>query len=224
MKTRTHGFTLMEMVVVMAIIIILMGMGIPGLVNAQRRADRYSTINILGTVHDACVSNARQFGSSGVVYGFTLAYTSSVIAGQSSAIAATPWAIMPNGTTLINNSSATAGVTVANSFQAMIGKEMVWNGANIDFVDVFVPSTKITVDGVSSTITSNSISIAYEPRSGFPHYQASAPTAALNAATISAAGSTPNKIELAIWHKSRKQQMYTFVIHQTGASDVRTGP
>lgn len=224
--TRSNGFTLIEVIVVMSIITILLGMGIPGIINAQRRADRYATQNIFDTVHNACVSNAKQFGSGGSVYGFTLEYTvnsASAINGQYSAIAIKPWVILPNGATVIYNTTAPAG-----RIQADIGKEMIWNGDAIEFVDILLPSKTIIVDGAApTTLTNQYLHIAYEPRTGFPHRLISGsatPTVGiLNALAITASANAPNQIEIIIWRKTTgsQQPVTKFIIQPTGASDVR---
>lgn len=230
MSTPTHrsssssGFTLIEVVVVMSIITILMGMGIPGIINAQRRADRYATVNILGTVHDACVSNAKQFGSSGAVYGFTLSYANnSVLTGANSALAIKPWVIWPNGSVRYN--TTVAGQTL----QADIGKEMMWTGDTIEFVDTMLPAKSIgvfrgatvLVDPAVAVAAGTNLHVAYEPRTGFVHYGTGA-VAALDAATLTDPARQPVRIQLSIWRKgTTPQATNTFIIQPTGASDVR---
>lgn len=59
---------------VIIIISILGGMGIPSLIQMQRQNSIHATTNIITTVHNACRDNARQFGASGVIYGWSLRY------------------------------------------------------------------------------------------------------------------------------------------------------
>jgi prepilin-type N-terminal cleavage/methylation domain-containing protein len=229
MSTPTHrsssGFTLIEVVVVMSIITILMGMGIPGIINAQRRADRYATVNILGTIHDACQNNAKQFGSAGTVYGFTLSYnvkSTSYINTQYSSIGITPWVILPGGPITYN--------TPTGQLQAAIGKEMMWNGNTIEFVDLNLPSKTFRISRGLTILSSPDLTsatgilhVAYEPRTGFAHADfTNATPAGLTADVLSTAATEPVKIELAIWSKgTNPRPTNTFVIQPTGASDVR---
>lgn len=233
MSTPTHrsssGFTLIEVVVVMSIITILMGMGIPGIINAQRRADRYATVNILQTVHDACQGNAKQFGGAGAVYGFTLGYTqnsTSYISGQYSASAIRPWVIQPDATSTVVYNTAPA-----NLLQADIGKEMMWTSDTIEFVDTMVPSRRVIIDAVDTNpLPANQyLHIAYEPRTGFPHAlldgNPGPTTATLKASAIAASTSVPNSISIVIWRKgSSAIATNAFIIKPTGVSDVRLAP
>lgn len=63
-----------EMMVVIIIVVSLMGMGIPAIIKMQKKNAVHSVPNILTAVHNACRENARQFGSTGAIYGFVLRY------------------------------------------------------------------------------------------------------------------------------------------------------
>ncbi len=109
-----RGFALIEMIVVIAIIISVMAMLLPGIATFQKKSDLYATVNVIQVVHDTQIRNARQFGSAGLVYGYT-------IKGDRTGIV--PWV---DGTPLT---------------EADIGRQMFWNGAYIEFTDNIEPSS-----------------------------------------------------------------------------------
>lgn len=229
MNRPTCGFTLIEVVVVMSIITILLGMGIPGVINAQRRADRYATVNIIQTVHDACVSNAKQFGGAGAVYGFTLAYgtkSTSYVPSSYAALSIKPWVIIPDGSnTVVYNTTA------GYSLQADIGKEMMWTGDLIEFVDTTLPAGRFVIQemmkapnvtDVSST-AGQSIHVAYEPRTGFVFADKTSISNLVAASiTIPGGSKNPARVELTIWRKGANgTATNTILLQPTGACDVR---
>ena len=91
------GFTLTEMVVVIGILVLLMGLAMPAMMIAMRRSDANSTQNIIANVHMSQVRNARQVGGAGIVYGFSLIYSSQT-QGKLTGFIATkiiPWFVCP---------------------------------------------------------------------------------------------------------------------------------
>lgn len=114
------AFALIEMIVVIAIIISIMAMLLPGIATYQKKTDLYATTNVLQTVHDTQVRNARQFGSAGLVYGYTVYGRSNVRKGIR------PWVILAGG--------ATSDVPPSD-----IGRSLFWNANFIEFTDNVEP-------------------------------------------------------------------------------------
>ena len=134
------GFSLIEMIVVIAIIISVMAMLLPGIATYQKKTDLFATTNVLQTVHDTQVRNARQFGSAGLVYGYTIYGRTNVRKGVR------PWVILPGG-----------GSTQSDVPPSDIGRSLFWNANYIEFTDTIEP--KDTADK----------EVWIEPRTGFVH-------------------------------------------------------
>lgn len=224
-------------------------MGIPGIINAQRRADRYATVNILQTVHEACLGNAKQFGGSGAVYGFSLLYNNTTaVSGQVAATGIKPWVIeTASGNTLpaaavdrVRYATDLFAPTVPGPLRIkipeMIGKEMMWNNDVIEFVDIYNPATWVSINGsfqpaTGITGTSYVLHVAYEPRTGFIHSRVDT-SARPSVVDFSAAELTKTasaavdltEVEIVVYKKASSgtaQKSSKFVIKKTGASDVR---
>ncbi len=212
-----HGFTLIEMIVVISIIVSLMAIGIPALINSQNQADDFATQNVIESVHNTCQRNARQLGSAGVVYGFTLAYTSS-IPGASSADSITPW-VTDGANTSYNGSSKV--------LQSDFGKIPLWSGNDMKFWDRYRPAGTFLIDGTSQdTGTYKYLYVGYEARTGFPHALASTaftdPKTALGPATISTTSALPNSVVIKIWTTKGGAQS-SVTIHSSGISNAHSG-
>lgn len=135
-----RGFSLVEMIVVIAIVISLMAMLLPGIALYQKKSDLYATANVLQVVHDTQVRNARQFGSAGLVYGYTVYGRANVRKGVR------PWVILSGG-----------GSTKSDVPPSDIGRSLFWNANYIEFTDLIEP--KDTADK----------EVWIEPRTGFVH-------------------------------------------------------
>lgn len=120
-----RGFALVEIIVVISIIIIIMAMLLPGIALVQKKTDLYATTNVLQTVHDTQVRNARQFGSAGLVYGYSI---------RSDKKGVRPWVI------------TSAGGATTDMDAADIGRQMFWNGNYIEFTDNVEPSSASGLD------------------------------------------------------------------------------
>ena len=113
-----RAFALIEMIVVIAIIISVMAMLLPGIATYQKKTDLYATANVLQTVHDTQVRNARQFGSAGMVYGYT-------IRGDRKGVR--PWVILAGG------------ISMTDVPPSDIGRSLFWNANYIEFSDNVEP-------------------------------------------------------------------------------------
>lgn len=117
MRTQ-RGFTLVEMIVVMAVMMTLMAMLLPAVALHQKKTDLYATANVIQAVHDIQMRCARQFGSAGLVYGYT-------VRGDRTGI--DPWVRGLDG-------------VVAAVDKGDIGRQMFWkNATTIEFVDLVEP-------------------------------------------------------------------------------------
>lgn len=135
-----RAFALIEMIVVIAIIISIMAMLLPGIATYQKKTDLYATTNVLQTVHDTQVRNARQFGSAGLVYGYTIYGRSNARKGVR------PWVILAGG-----------GTVQSDVPPSDIGRSLFWNANYIEFTDNVEPKDTADKD------------IYIEPRTGFVH-------------------------------------------------------
>lgn len=207
-----HGFTLIEMIVVISIIVSLMAIGIPALINSQNQADDFATPNVIESVHNTCQRYARQLGSAGAVYGFTLTYSSN-ITGKPSADAITPW---------VTDLSGTHYQTGGNALNLMtdFGKSPLWSGNDMKFWDRYRPCNKVVINGGAPVASLTAIHVAYEPRTGFPHVSSgSMPTLA----SITTVTTPPDSVQIQLWN-TRGGAQSSVVIHKTGVCNAHNGP
>lgn len=141
---RRAGFTLVEMIVVITVIMLVFGSMMSGLTLLQKQSDTYSTPAIIQAVHESCFRNARQYGSAGLVYGFTLDY-GSTDHGHPTANAIIPWVVV--GSTVTYHTSS-------NDLLTDIGRQSLWDTvsspARITFDDNLRPSTEFSLSQWSS--------------------------------------------------------------------------
>lgn len=203
-----RAFTLIEMIVVLAIMMTIMAMLLPGIAVMQRKSDLYATSNVLRNVHTIQMRNARQFGSAGLVYGYSLSY-GTTLGSTKSADQIKPWIVMivpPATTATVEYQTA-----VSNELKADIGKQMFWNGTAIDFVDLVRPAGKFIIDSTTTSPPSN-LHIAFSPRHGFVQAFTSLSPATL-LSDISAPGATHQDVQIMLW--STKTQRATMRAHIT---------
>lgn len=213
---RPSAFTLVEMLVVLCIIMLLLGIGVPGLVLSQKRTDEAATVNLLRLTHLSLQRCARQYGSGNDIHGFTLAYTDTTsVPGSRSAPSVMPWVIRHGA----------VAVGQAGGLVDEIGRVDLWNAAAtaIEFVDRQRPAGSVVVDGVATAVSSLLyLHVAYEPRTGFPHACLSAsdhsavPTLFAN---ISQSSEAPNAIDIRLGTASSTQRG-GFTIHASGVAHV----
>lgn len=208
----TRAFTLIEMIVVVGIIMVVMAMLLPGVALMQRKTDLYATANVLQNVHAVQFRNARQFGSAGLVYGYTLMYTSTIGSAQSAGYIK-PWIV--GAPSLYHD-------PVDNNLKADIGQQMFWTQQGttwmIEFVDLFRPAGQVQIDGVSTSLSSTRyLHVAFSPRHGFV-------MATLNGtadpgttlADISSPTAVHNDVEVDIWSTKGKTARLFAHIAKTG--------
>lgn len=221
---RTRGFTLIEMIVVLAIMMSVMAMLLPGIATMQRKTDLYATSNVLRNVHAIQFRNARQFGSAGLVYGYTVMYTSGsgVISTSQSAGLVKPWII---------GAPSTYYNAVSNDLHADIGKQMFWNGvdpAAIEFVDLYRPAGKVVIrtgavdNPTTLTVgTTRYLHVGFSPRHGFVMADCSAsasPSFTLD--QISDPEGVHNQVNFDLWSMKSKRAALQVHISNTGIIDV----
>lgn len=139
----SRGFTLVEMLVIIAIMMTVMAMLLPGIATMQKRTDRYATANVIQLVHATQIRNARQFGSAGLVYGYTIIGTGT----WGSQLGIQPWVILPGG------SPATPTSLTAED----VGGQLLWSGSYIEFTDNIWPKS------------ATAFSVSFEPRTGLAY-------------------------------------------------------
>jgi prepilin-type N-terminal cleavage/methylation domain-containing protein len=238
-----RGFTLIEMMVVLAIILMVMAFMLGGTAAMERRNSAISTFTILQAMHESCHRNAIQFGSAGLVYGFSLEYRRSpnpsaewAYQWWNTARTVKPWVIDAAG----NVAYQTSTDLFADSGLAASGM-LTMSGDHLRFLDAYRPCSLVRIDGVSmtfpkATTTADILHVAYEPRTGFVHalWQNAVSTAATDTAppfhpsTISDTAATPNRVDLGIYHLryiapsyvARKANVIT--ISATGGFDIHT--
>jgi type II secretory pathway pseudopilin PulG len=211
---RRSAFTLIEMIVILAIMMTVMAMLLPGIALMQRKSDIYSTSNVLQSVHAIQFRNARQFGSAGLVYGYTLNFSTVLSGSTRSANFIQPWIII-NGVVTYN--------APGNDLKADIGKQMFWNGTSIEFVDLLRPAGTVLIDGVDKTPTAAAsyINIGFSPRHGFVMAgRESSGTPTFNLAMISDPTEVHQDVEMQLWSTKSKRPSLNVRITSTGIINV----
>lgn len=217
----TRAFTLIEMIVVVGIIMVVMAMLLPGVALMQRKTDLYATANVLQNVHAVQFRNARQFGSAGLVYGYTLMYTSDT---------PTPGAVRAAGLIKpwIVGAPSLYHDPVDNNLKADIGQQMFWTqlppaqGSTwvIELVDLFRPAGQVKIDGSATSLPASStryLHVAFSPRHGFVMADLSLsadPSTTL--ADISSPTAAHNAVEIDIWSTKGKTARLFAHIAKTG--------
>jgi hypothetical protein len=211
----SKAFTLIEMIVVLAVMMTVMGMLLPGIATVQRKSDLYATSNVLQTVHAVQFRNARQFGSAGLVYGYTLDY-STVSGTMRSAGTIKPWII--GAASMYQNA-------VLNDLKSDIGKQMFWasTGDAIEFVDLVRPAGKVTIAGSDETPTSakHYVNVGFSPRHGFVMAECSASgTPSFSMSAISDPEAVHTDVLLELWSTKSKRATQRAHITSTGIINV----
>lgn len=234
------GFTLIEMVVIITIIGILFGLGLPGLVSAQRRLDSNNTLNVLTAVHNACVRNAKQIGATGVIYGYTLTYSSAVSPLDRKCLTLVPWALPLGGgsyqydmDTGIANTSWRMAEALSRA-KSDIGGGVPWDAPpgtydpayqpSISFVDQLALGNSVTLgSSAPSASTGMSLFVAYEPGTGFMHADVvsspGTPGFALGVGQMSSANR--RSVRLQVWNVKRLRKSFEVIISAAGVLDVK---
>jgi len=180
-----RGFTLIEMLMVVLIMTMVMATLLPAMAVIQKKADFYSTANVIRTVHNTQRGYAMQFGYTGIVFGYTI---------YASGLGIQPWFIAPptptvspitvvgyvSGSYVLSGSINTpTGSTVRSMHPSDIGKSQFWQPslptldckAYIQFTDNLVPVINTAPTGVIPTgataVFPNNYSVVFSPRSGF---------------------------------------------------------
>jgi len=117
-----RGFSLVEILVVISIMIMVMATLLPAIALWQKKSDLYATPNVIRAVHEAQYRNARQFGSAGLVYGYT-------IRGDRKGVQ--PWVLLPGA------------ATVTGLRPEDIGRQMFWVNGYIEFTDNLEPKSAV---------------------------------------------------------------------------------
>jgi len=209
------AFTLIEMIVVLAVMMTVMAMLLPGIALMQRKSDIYSTSNVLQAVHAIQFRNARQFGSAGLVYGYTLNYSAVLVGSSRSAGLIQPW-IMINGVVSYHS-------VPGNDLKADIGKQMFWNGTSIEFVDLLRPAGMVLINGADRTPTSGAsyVNIGFSPRHGFVMAErSSTATPGFDLAAISNPAEAHQGVDLQLWSTKSKRPSLKARITSTGIIHV----
>ena len=216
-----RAFTSVEMLVVMFGIVLMMGGTVPGICSALKRYNENSTVSVFQAVHGSCLSNARQFGSACLIYGYTLDYNDvSVIPGRNTATSIIPW--------IISESNAPQYQSDLD-LRSEIGHSTLWNGDRIEFEDAVRPSVQVIKNGAAiSTTTDRYLHVAFEPRSGFIHVvmsNSSTPAfSAYGAGGITGAASIPDDLVIELWHllANSASRSTRILVRPTGVIDVRS--
>lgn len=140
-----RAFTLVEMLVVIMIMMMVMAMLLPAMAMMQKKADMYSTPNVIRTVHNIQRSYAMQVAvASGTIYGYTI---------RADRLGIRPW----------------VGPPATSMTAADIGKQMFWSGNYITFTDNIQP-VSITASAGEPRFAIpalGDVNIAFVPGAGF---------------------------------------------------------
>jgi hypothetical protein len=140
----------------------------PGISVMKKHSDLYSTANTLLVVHGAQQRCARQFGSAGVIYGYTINYTSNTASGLPLIVKGAdnvkPWLVDINGQHKDNTPPD-------YDLQSDIGKQLIWNTTSkaVNFTDAIKPANQIWIGAAATPIPTGSqrwLHVALMPRTG----------------------------------------------------------
>lgn len=229
-----RAFTLIEMIVVLAIMMTVMAMLLPGIAVMQRKSDLYATSNVLRNVHTIQMRNARQFGSAGLIYGYTLIYSDgSTIpnpGGSQCAGLIKPWIIGAPLVAPITHPNQYYQNAPTNDLKADIGKQMFWSSADpqaIEFVDLIRPAGKVVITTPPSTPSTTTLTvgtnrylhIGFSPRHGFVMADAgTVSTPNFTLSTISSPSADHQDVKLELW--STKGKRATLIAHITSTGII----
>lgn len=243
----SHGrprcaFSLLELLVVMTVMLSMMGLALAGTTAWERRNTAISTFTILRGVIDSSHRNAMQFGSAGLVYGFSIEYRrspnpSTEWAWQwwNTARSVKPWVITPDGVVHYQASYDLFADTGLGG-----GGLLKMSGNELRFADTHRPCGSVLIDGVpqtftKATTTADLLHVAFEPRTGFVHanWTGAASLAAadlappFSSATLTSHAIAANRVDISVCHLRFQSPNYiarpaaVIAIGQTGMSEVR---
>lgn len=218
---RRSAFTLIEMIVILAVMMTVMAMLMPGIALMQRKSDLYATSNVLQSVHGIQFRNARQFGSAGLVYGYTLMFTSDIPnpGGTRCAGYIKPWIV---------GAPSLYHEPVNNNLKADIGQQMFWTVVStvpvIEFVDLFRPAGLVRIDATDHAMSFGStryLHVGFSPRHGFVMADCNAtPDPGITLAGISNPAATHNAVLINLWSTKSKTTKLRAYIAKTGIIHV----
>lgn len=238
-----HAFSLMELLVVMTVMLTMMGLALAGTTAWERRNTTISTFTVLRGVIDSSHRNAMQFGSSGLVYGFSIDYRrspnpSTEWAWQwwNTARSVKPWVITPDGAVHYQADFDLFADTGLGG-----GGLLKMTGNELRFLDTHRPCGSVLIDGEAqpfnkATTTADILHVAFEPRTGFVHatWTAAASLAAadfapsFSSAMLTSNTNAANRVDISIGHLRFLSPNYVarpaavIAIGPTGMSECRT--
>jgi prepilin-type N-terminal cleavage/methylation domain-containing protein len=127
LKPMRHGFTLVEMLVVLLVMILALGALMPGTSMLQKQSDLYSTANVLSVVHGAQQRCARQFGSAGMIYGYTIIFSSDTFDASGALQYKTSTNVVPWIVVGDTSASYKTNASPGYDLQSDIGKQQIWD-------------------------------------------------------------------------------------------------
>lgn len=164
----SRGFTLLEMLVVIMIMMTVMAMLLPAMAGMQKKADLNNAGNVIQVVHNTQRCYSLQYGFTGAIYGYTIRSDNSASPGIR------PWVI--------------TGTSVTTMSAVDVGKQLRWNsGGFIDFTDKLRAVRFDAAPGIDPKINSafvrmvdasnniKDLNVAFVPRAGFATISFSSP-------------------------------------------------
>jgi prepilin-type N-terminal cleavage/methylation domain-containing protein len=151
MRNKQKGFSLIELLIVVAIILIIAAIAIPNLLRARIAANEASAVSSMRTMNTACITYNTSYG----------AYPTSL----------TNLAPIPSGTTPSSTSADLLDATLTSSpFQK--------SGYTFTFGDTGGAGTVYTINGDPITLNTTGVRQFYTDQTGVIHYAIGASAAA----------------------------------------------
>lgn len=172
------GFTLLELIVVMTVILILVGFGLPALSLISRRTGPDYPLQVIERIHRMQQCNARQFGSAGVIYGYHISDANGVRpfvafsrADQQQFAANSPTKYYVSGGNGVNASPIDMSGSNAETVLAEInigGQTQLSQEDQANSVGINLRTWKLTpMKSIVYTFgETNDLTISFEPRTG----------------------------------------------------------
>ena len=131
-QTSEAGFTLVELLIVMSVILILMTLAIPGLQKVRKKANQTSAINSLRTLNQM----EGEYSSNYPAHGFACSLTA--LGGKTGAGTPTPEASQLIPDDLATGSKAGYNFTVSNCNKTTVNNQDQYNSYQLNAVPISV--------------------------------------------------------------------------------------
>jgi hypothetical protein len=220
---------MIELLIVLGVISCSIGTLVVGMGTAQRRYGHHTSTNVLTSVHLAQYRNARQFGGSGVIYGYTIHCERTAKFDSRGISEGKFWAIWP---WVIDGSTSPKTRYIGEGCEIL--SDM---GGGYTFHKLAMPLTGLQKNAIcpqddftmvsyklDGTTNSTSLHVAFAPRTGFIRaYSGGTLLSDSVIADLSDPAFNSNAIELLMSNKANGRISQSVIISKTGLLRVNYG-